>query len=372
LIPISQFEPIPSQKAVIREIHRLGLATRVDLTKSTGLSTQSLTRIAQELLDRGLIVSGERRSSGRGQPAIYLSIRPSCMVSFGLVLEHDQITCVATELSGEQLFYLKRHGDFQKAETTLREAAAMLATAVAQAPADAIALGVGVSVSGFFVDESSKTFVSRNDVEGWRAIDLVKSLPTPIPMPVFVENDGCAAAIGQAVDGVARQLDSFFLVLMTKGIGGGFVYKGELIRGHLGNAGELTGLVPGSPSLKRPTAESLTNYLRQKWGSAPGENQIEEAVRQGDPIIVEWIDNAASSLEPALNVISSLLDPQAIVLAGRLSPVVRQALADRVEIKGVNYAGLNARPPKILVDPRTDCLSVGAAALPVAAFLYSR
>ncbi len=372
LTPITQFSLIPSHKAVLREIHRAGSATRIDLTKTTGLSTQSLTRITKELIDDGLIVEGERRITGRGQPAIYLSIRPSCMVSFGLVIEHDQITCVASELGGEQLVYLKRHGDFQKADAALAEAGAMLATAIDQAPPKALALGVGVSVSGFFVEEGSRRFVSRNDIEGWRAIDLAQDLPLPIPMPVFVENDGRAAAIGQAVDGIGRGLESFFLVLMTKGIGGGFVYRGELIRGSLGNAGDLTGFVPRSPSTKRPTAESLANFLRQKWSAPPTDTQIDAALREDDPAILEWLVGAGQSLQEALAVVAGLLDPKAIILAGRLSPAVRQALADRVKVETVNFAGFQAPPPMMLVDPKTDCLSVGATALPVAAYLYSR
>ena len=366
---IDELALIPSHLAVIREVHRSASTTRVDLAAATGLSTQSLTRITKQLLDEELLVEGERRNVGRGQPAIFLSIRPGRLVSFGLVMEHDQITCVAAELGGEQIFYLKRRGDFEKADIAVKEAEAMLETAAAQAPDDAFALGVGVSVSGFFIEEGSRRFVSRNDVKGWSAIDLCKSLKVPAPMPVFVENDGRAAAIGQAVDGIGRDIDNFFLVLMTKGLGGGYVYNGELIRGRLGNAGEISALVP--PSEERPTAEGLMDFLRQRWGAAPSEAEIERGVKDADAAMMEWLDNAAGVLRPALDVIIALLDPKAIILAGRLSPSVRSAMAERLKIEGVNYAGYHAQTPEIIVDPKTDCLSVGAAALPVASFLYS-
>ena len=356
----------------MREIHRAGSATRVDLTKLTGLSTQSLTRITKQLIDNDILVEGERRINGRGQPAIFLSIRPSRFISFGIVLEHDQITCVASELGGDQIFYLKRRGDFQKAEHALAEANSMLATAMEQCPENAFALGVGVSVSGFFFEEGSRKFISRNDVEGWRTIDLTESLMTPIDIPIFVENDGRAAAIGQAVNGIGRQTDYFFLILMTKGIGGGFVHRGELIRGRLGNAGEVANFVPRTPSTMRPTVESLNSFLRQKWGTNPSEEQIQAAIQGEDPAIMEWVAGAAETLGPALNAIIALLDPKAIILAGRLLPSVRQALADRFSIDGISFAGVQAPIPAILVDPKTDCLSVGAAALPIAAFLYKR
>lgn len=371
LKPLHDLDLIPSHLAVLREIHRAGAATRVDLAKSTGLSAQSLTRLTKQLIDDGFLTEGERRIQGRGQPAIYLSIAPGRLVSFGLVFEHDQITCVANELGGGLVFYLKRRGAYAEARHAVAEATAMLAAAVAQAPADAYALGVGASISGFFLDAHSRRAVSRNDVEGWINVDLTTDLPLPVPMPVFVENDGRAAAMGQAVDGVGKNLESFFLVLMTKGIGGGFVNRGRLVRGRLGNAGEIATFVPKTPSVWRPTSEALARRLNEKWGLAPNDAEIEDAVRRGDPTVNEWLDNAASGLLPALHAVNALIDPQAIIFAGRLSPSVRRALADRIRLEGVSYAGYEAPAPEVIIDPKTDCLTVGAYSLPVASLLYS-
>jgi len=370
LQPLQSLDLIASQTAVIREIHKLGSTARVDLARATGLSTQSLTRITKELIDEGLIIEGERRHSGRGQPAVTLSISPGRLVSFGLVIEHDQITCVAAELGGERIFYLKRRGSYENAELAVAEASAMLRTAVEQCPKHAVALGVGVSQSGFFFDEGSRRVASRNDPTGYAKVDLRTALQLPTDMPVFVENDGRAAAVGQAVDGVGKNLDSFFLILMTKGVGGGFVHRGELIRGRLGNAGEVASFVPSAPSHLKPSAESLRDFLRSRWGSTPSDEEIEAALEQKDAVVEEWLDGATRSLQPALEAITALLDPSAIILAGRLLPTVRRAIAERITIEGISYKEFRAPVPQVIVDPRTDCLSVGACALPVADFLY--
>jgi predicted NBD/HSP70 family sugar kinase len=360
----------PSHLAVIREIHRAGSPTRVELARAIGLSPQSLTRITQQLIDQGLIFEGERHLGGRGQPAIRLHIAPGKFVSFGIVVEHNQITCTALELSGERLVFLRRRGSFASAEETQSVSASMLETAVSQAPAEAYALGVGISVSGFFYEEGSRKIISKSDISGWRAMDLTTMLHPPFPMPVFAENDGRAAAIGQAVDGVGRNLDSFFLVLMTKGTGGGYVHKGELIRGHLGNAGEISQLLPRSPAPFRPNLDSLSEFLKSKWGALPSEAEIDQALANGDPALEEWLTQITASLGQALTVVTALLDPQAVILAGQLSLNIRQAIADRVRIAGVNFAGFQAPAPKIIVDPNSDCLVAGACALPVADFLY--
>lgn len=370
MLAVRNLQLIPSQTSVIREIHKCGSTTRVDLAGTTGLSTQSLTRITKQLIDDGLIVEGERRHTGRGQPAVCISIAPGRLVSFGLVIEHDQITCVATELGGERIFYLRRRGDFGNADHVVDEASSMLKTAVDQCPANAIALGVGVSQSGFFLERDSRRVASRNDPTGYAKLDLRTALKLPEDMPVFVENDGRAAAIGQAVDGVGKGLESFFLILMTKGIGGGFVHKGELIRGRLGNAGEVANFVPSAPSHLKPSAESLRDFLKSRWGYTPSDDEIEVAAGRKDRDFEEWLCGAVESLEPVLEAITTLLDPEAIILAGRLLPSVRRAIAERARVNGISYKDFRAPVPDIIVDPRTDCLSVGACALPVASFLY--
>lgn len=356
---------------VIREVHRCGAATRVDIAKTTGLSTQSLTRITKELLDGGLLVEGERRNGGRGQPAIYLTVAPGQFVSFGLVFEHDRITCVAYDLTGEELFLLKRRGAYEDAQKAVAESLEMLTAAIAQVPDNAFALGVGISISGFFTEPGSRRFVSRNDIAGWQKFDLSVDYKPPIEMPVFVENDGRAAAIGQAVNGVAKGYQSFFLILMTKGIGGGFVTDGQLIRGRQGNAGEVAKLVPPTPSTRRPTAESLKNHLFEKWGSVPTDAEIERALLLDDADIAEWLEGAAETMTPVANMIVALFDPEAIVLAGRLLPSIRKAIADRMIVNGISYKGFEALKPTLVIDPKTDSLTVGAASLPIAAFLSS-
>ena len=64
------------------------------------------------------------------------------------------------------------------------------------------------------------------------------------------------------------------------------------------------------------------------------------------------------------------LDPEAVILTGRLHYGVRCALAERAAFPPRSFAGISANPPKLLVDPNRRCLEAGAAALPTSAFLF--
>ncbi|MDE2158573.1 MAG: MarR family transcriptional regulator, partial [Burkholderiales bacterium] len=108
------------QIAVLRELHRAGSASRAELAQATGLTPQSLTRIAQELIAADFIRERERRrTGGMGQPAIELGLVAARIFSVGLVLEHDQLTCVLSDVTAGPLLRKVVRGNFLSARRTL-------------------------------------------------------------------------------------------------------------------------------------------------------------------------------------------------------------------------------------------------------------
>ena len=56
---------------------------------------------------------------------------------------------------------------------------------------------------------------------------------------MIVENDATAAAIGERLHGVARNLDSFVYLFIGTGLGAGLFLGGHLFKGSAHNAGEI-------------------------------------------------------------------------------------------------------------------------------------
>src|SRR3546814_9530990 len=61
----------------------------------------------------------------------------------------------------------------------------------------------------------------------------------PFDLPVFVENDAAAAAMGEMQLGLGQTLSSFFYILISSGLGSGIVVDGAYFRGADGRSGEL-------------------------------------------------------------------------------------------------------------------------------------
>jgi glucokinase len=124
--------------------------------------------------------------------------------------------------------------------------AALLAAVEAAEPGDVVACGVG-SIGP--MTRHGRT-VSPLNTPGWRGFPLLARLEQALAMPVVVDNDAKALAVGEGWKGAAVGVDSFLAMVVSTGVGGGLVVDGRLLDGMQGNAGHVGHVVvvpDGSP-----------------------------------------------------------------------------------------------------------------------------
>lgn len=74
---------------------------------------------------------------------------------------------------------------------------------------------------------------------GWCDVPAAATLREEFSLPVFLDNDANMAATGEHWLGAARGLDSFWMLTLGTGIGGGLFLNGKLWQGESGFAGEV-------------------------------------------------------------------------------------------------------------------------------------
>ncbi len=74
---------------------------------------------------------------------------------------------------------------------------------------------------------------------GWEKVNLGKLIEKEFNKKVYVENDANAAAIGELIFGVGKKYDSFIMVTLGTGVGGGIIIDKKIYRGEFGAAGEI-------------------------------------------------------------------------------------------------------------------------------------
>jgi glucokinase len=98
---------------------------------------------------------------------------------------------------------------------------------------DAVGVGCGGPM------DLGGTRVSPLNIPAWRDFPLRDRLAAHTGLPVFVDNDAKALALGEGWLGAARGARNYVAMVVSTGIGGGIVCDGRLLDGEDGNAGHI-------------------------------------------------------------------------------------------------------------------------------------
>lgn len=98
--------------------------------------------------------------------------------------------------------------------------------------------GIGIGCPGI-VDSDKGTVENPPNIPGWVKINLGKIVREEFNQNVYLDNDANAAAIGELVFGSGRQINSFIMVTLGTGVGGGIVIDRKVYHGEYGAAGEI-------------------------------------------------------------------------------------------------------------------------------------
>jgi predicted NBD/HSP70 family sugar kinase len=214
----------------------------------------------------------------------------------------------------------------------------------------------------------------------WQGFPVVERLGTLLGVPVLVENDATAAAVGERLYGVGQRLRDFLFVFIGTGIGAGLILSGHPYGGSSGRAGELGHVVtaPGGRPCPCGNSGCLERYASLSAAQAALTGQPEggvpvdpaallRAFEAGAPALLAWLDEAARHLSVAVNLLANLLDPEAIVLGGPIPAPLLEALLFRMR-----PSPRGGRPRLLCAEAGLETSALGAAALPLFADLAPR
>lgn len=367
-----------NQRVTLHAIRVCGPMTRVELAAITGLTPPAIANITKRLLQDGLIEEAGLRRGGRGQPPTKLIVKRDACYSIGVNIDRDHITLVLVDFSGETLTRVSQEVDFalpDQVRTLYRRSIRGMLKKAGVDVAKVIGLGVAMPDDLASVDLPGRPATYA----AWEKADLSRLFAEPLNLPVFVENDAAAAAMGEMQLGLGQRHTSFFYVLISSGLGGGFVVDGHYVRGATGRSGELgfmrasEGGEAGEQVQKLVSLSGLARHLEE------GGHTLAEVLHQ-DVLAVEvqtlvdaWIDRASCQLTAPLDAINCLVNPATVLLGGRLPRALIEQLAAQVNARmQARAASLPAIAPVARAALSEDAPAVGAAILPFSHFLLPK
>ncbi|WP_443057496.1 ROK family transcriptional regulator [Streptomyces sp. NBC_00696] len=252
--------------------------SRLELADRTGLTPQAVSKITARLRDSGLAAEAGRRASTGGKPRTVLRLVPGAGHAVGVHLDRDELRVVLVDLTGAVVGERRAPLDLGAGagvvveavareveglvggadeDSVVREAERRVGGPAVQeetAPAEAAVaspvtqgapppppaparnlLGVGVALPGP-LDHAHGILHRVTGFPEWDGFPLRDALARRLGVPVVVDKDTNAAALGLAVAGEGG---SFAYLHLGTGLGAGLVIGGGVHRGARTGAGEF-------------------------------------------------------------------------------------------------------------------------------------
>jgi len=233
------------------------------------------------------------------------------------------------------------------------------ALAEAHVSLDQIA-GIGIGAPGPLNARTGIVFEPPN-LPGWNNVPLRDLFSEEFSIPISVENDANAGALGEYMFGAGRNCTNLVYLTISTGIGGGVISEGRILNGASGIAGELGHItidwcgercncgnigclevIASGTAIARRANEAiamgkgdelltfaLAHPEHDKKANTPADNEIvaatplhvntrivAQAAQAGIPLAREIINRAAEALGVGLVDIIHIFNPEIIILGG--------------------------------------------------------
>ncbi|MEN8725324.1 MAG: ROK family transcriptional regulator, partial [Lentimonas sp.] len=337
--------------SVLNQLRVKGPLSRANIALELGLTRATVSNIITDLIEASMVNETEYDASRAGRPGLLLNLNPACGAMIAVDIDIDSIGLLLTNFG--QTVLCREETPFNRdnsSEATLAIAATMVEKAIQLAESEGLkCLGLCVAWAGLVDREEGQ--LAYGPTTGWQHVPLKSTWEARFKVPVYVENEAHAGAIGAHHFGERPGVRNLIYLSLGVGLAAGVFVDGVLLRGKLGFAGQV-----GHTAFKD---NGITCSCGQQgcWvteiGAAAVLRKLTEAgveISNGNTSSDEWVDSVLQKAEAGdtvvLNVLSVVgeqigvglarlvqtFNPSTVVVGGRLSdlmkyvePVIREA-----------------------------------------------
>ncbi|MGL5415820.1 MAG: ROK family protein [Clostridium sp.] len=170
--------------------------------------------------------------------------------------------------------------------------------------------------------------------------EIVKKLEEEFKIPVYLDNDANAAAIGEHTFGAGKDTTNMVYITASTGVGGGAILNGKIYRGSTfnalevghstvevngkrcgcGNKGCFEAMTSGTAigNLAKDAVRSSIKTSLKDYENVTAKEVFDEAVK-GDKVSIEILEDSLKYLGVLSANCANILDPDMIVIGGGVS-----------------------------------------------------
>ncbi|MEU6196586.1 ROK family protein [Streptomyces sp. NPDC047061] len=384
-----------NRSLLLSALYVQGPTSRNNLTRTSGLSSATVSNVVSQLIAEGLIAEGGSEDSDGGRPRSVLEIRPDYGTVIGVDIGETHVRIglfdwTLSVINSEVYPIADTRLDAESVAALVLRGISEVTRAAGVDPADL--LGVGVGVPGAVQPDlriPGRTLV-HSPTLGWSGVPLGEMLAPGIPAPLMLDN--CARTLGQAEmwRGVGRGADRVVTALIGVGVGAALAPGAE---------GGVAGLTPATIEWGHTViyagglpcrcgsrgcleayvgAEAILHRYQATLGSLPfrasgTESRLAELTARAaaDPVATETLERVGEYIGIGIGNLINLLHPDLVVLSGWagsvMGGVVLPTVRETAERHALSY--LRGRTRIEVGRLGQEAVAMGAATLPVAHLL---
>ena len=333
---------------------RDGSASRAGLSRTTGLSKQTMSEVIRVLTERGWVRESGMISGGVGRSAVRYEIDSRAGFVLGIDLGASTIRGVMADITGAIVTETEIAAD-PRGGAHLPAQIAQLKADILQAAemtSDKLLLAT-VAIPGVMNQQSGHLDLAPN-LAGIGDMDVATTLRQALDCKVIFENDVNAAALGEYWETGEYVEGHFAFVSLGTGVGLGILVDGKLLRGASLAAGEIgylpLGADPFMPlSLERGALECAIGAagISARYQMAGGTGvlsvrEIFDRYRAGERAAIATIEETARLAALVVVTVTAVIDPDKVVFGGNIG-----ARPELVEIISRILPTATRRPVKV-------------------------
>lgn len=184
---------------------------------------------------------------------------------------------------------------------------------------------IGISTAGQVDSEKGKIIYANENLPGYTGTELGKIIFEIFRVPVVVENDVNAAALGEGSYGAAKGIKDYLCLTYGTGVGGAVIINGEVFRGITGSAGEFGSMIIHGDEVVRNTrisgcyenyasTKALISKVQKVFPHIINGRQLFENIEEPrvQKILEEWVEEIGHGLVSLIHI----FNPECVVIGG--------------------------------------------------------
>jgi len=319
--------------SIFKAIRKQGPISRIALTQISGCSAGTVSNHVRTLIEKGFVIETKKGISSGGRKPVQLMINPDKAYIFSIEIEVNRIKIVMFDLeikvAMKSIIPITYKDNYTK---TLKQVFFEMDKMMKEKnlKLDNL-LGIGVAVPGLI--DKVKGILEFAPNLGWKNVPISKIFKDKYNLPIVLNNEAKAAAIGER-EYIYPKTNNMVFVSINEGVGCGIFFNGELYRGASGNAGEFGHIIidtngplchcgnKGCWETLASESYIVNRYLKlSNCNKELTKKEIYQLGKDGDKKVIEIFNEAGRNIGIGLVNIINGLSPELLVIGGGIAEI---------------------------------------------------